>query len=106
MLTYLGHTVEIVPDGKQALDAFQRQSFDVVFLDCQMPLLDGFATARELRSRLGGQPLPILALTAHAFEGDRDRALAAGMDDPLPKPVTIQALQDAFDRWLPAAEAD
>jgi len=102
MLTVLGLVVEVVANGEEALEAASRHAFDLVLLDCQMPVLDGFATARKLRERLRGEPLPILALTAHAFEVDRHRALDAGMDDHLRKPLSLQELQSALERWIRA----
>ncbi|PTL58854.1 CHASE domain-containing protein [Paraconexibacter algicola] len=102
LLERLGHEVEIVGDGAAALDAVQRDSFDAVLLDLRMPVLDGFATARELRARSAPGDGPwLVAMTADVLPAHRERARTAGMDDFLPKPVTLAAL-DATLRRVPA----
>ncbi len=104
MLETLGVQVDIVGNGAEALAACERHDYALVFLDCQMPVMDGYETAARLRAahpRAGDQPhLPIIALTAHALAGDRELALAAGMDDYLSKPVGPSALAAALQRWL------
>jgi two-component system sensor histidine kinase/response regulator len=107
-LERLGHTVRMVADGREALDAIATSAFDLLFLDCQMPILDGFETARAVRGleeRESARRLPIVALTANALQEERDRCLAAGMDDYLAKPVSEQDLERMIDRWVPAAGA-
>jgi signal transduction histidine kinase/DNA-binding response OmpR family regulator len=100
MLEKLGCRVDIVSDGASALIYLQRRTYDVVFLDCQMPVLDGYETAREIRRREGGHGrLPVIAMTAHAMAGDRERCLVAGMDDYLPKPVRLDDLEAMLQRW-------
>jgi signal transduction histidine kinase/CheY-like chemotaxis protein/HPt (histidine-containing phosphotransfer) domain-containing protein len=89
-----GHDVTAVPDGRRALEAHASGSFDVLLVDLQMPHLDGFGVAAEIREREAttGQHLPIIALTAHAMEGYKERCLAAGMDGYLTKPIEPDAL--------------
>ncbi|MBI5014356.1 MAG: PAS domain S-box protein [Deltaproteobacteria bacterium] len=96
-----GHTVVVVSDGRQALDALSREPFDVVLMDVQMPELDGVDAARLIRqgSVPGVRPdIPIVALTAHALQGDRERFLAASMDDYLAKPVDPSELCEVLHR--------
>jgi len=99
-----GATVTVAGDGFKALELLARESFDLALMDCQMPGLDGFeATARIRRQEQGaGGHLPIIAMTANALAGDRDRCLQAGMDDYLTKPIRRDTLLQAVARWLPA----
>jgi CheY-like chemotaxis protein len=95
--------VTIAGHGLEALAALEQTPFDLVLMDCQMPEMDGFTAARELRQReeTGQRPrLPVIAMTANAMEGDRERCLAAGMDDYVGKPVLLLDLQAALERWL------
>jgi len=112
MLEMLGHRVELVGDGRQALEALERSNFDLVLMDCQMPELDGFEVTSRLRENeaadaRAGEPtsprVPVIALTANAMQGDRERCLAAGMDDYLSKPLTLAQLGAALGKWLPEA---
>jgi signal transduction histidine kinase/AmiR/NasT family two-component response regulator len=101
MLRQLGHRVTLVSDGRQALAALARDHFDVVLMDCNMPELDGLEATRLLRAGAAGvrdSAVPVIALTANAMDGDRETCLAAGMDEFLSKPVSIQALRQAIDR--------
>ncbi len=99
MLNELGHDVTVVSCGREAVAVFETQDFDVVLMDCRMPGLDGFAATREIR-RLekdrGDLRVPIVAVTANALTGDRERCLAAGMDDYLSKPFSLQTLGAAL----------
>ena len=105
MLEKLGCRVDVVTTGLEAIAAVTRLPGDVyelVLMDCQMPELDGFTATGEIRQRLSPDShLPIIAMTANAMMGDRERCLAAGMDDYLAKPVTRKALSDMIDRWVP-----
>jgi signal transduction histidine kinase/ActR/RegA family two-component response regulator len=106
LLESLGHRVVAVDGGQAALAALERERFDLVFLDCQMPGLDGYETARQLREREGGAShTPVVALTAHAVQGDRERCLAAGMDDYVTKPATRERLAQTLELWLGQAPA-
>jgi signal transduction histidine kinase/CheY-like chemotaxis protein len=101
MLRQLGHSIRMVGTGRAALQTLERESFDLVLMDCNMPEMDGLEATRELRAGaagLEGTTVPVIALTANAMDGDRERCLAAGMNDFLAKPVTIAALRAAIDR--------
>ncbi|MGH3056488.1 MAG: response regulator, partial [Gaiellaceae bacterium] len=105
MLKAMGCSFEVVGDGQRALDALRAGRFDLVLMDCQMPLMDGFAASRAIRVREAatGRHVPIVALTANALVGDAEDCIAAGMDDHLAKPYTRKQLARALARWLPAA---
>jgi PAS domain S-box-containing protein len=100
MLRRSGYEVEIAQDGREAVDATEREAFDAVLMDCQMPVMDGLEATRRIRSREAGDAhVPIIALTSSSMKGDRDDALAAGMDGFLAKPVTAEALTSTIARW-------
>jgi two-component system, sensor histidine kinase and response regulator len=99
MLAKHGCEVEIAPDGSRAVELASSESFDLIFMDCQMPVLDGFEATEKIRA--AGLHVPIIAMTANAMKGDEDRCLAAGMDDYLSKPVSPDALTELFARWSP-----
>ena len=103
MLRRLRCTVQIANNGREALTAMEAEPFDLVLMDCQMPVMDGFTATRERRQReTGGAPrLTIAAMTAHAMQGDRARCLAAGMDDYLTKPINMEQIGQLLERWLP-----
>ena len=102
MLTSLGLRVETANDGRQALARLERERFDLIFMDCEMPIMDGFSTALELRRREGSAAprTPIVALTADATNSGREACLAAGMDDYLTKPFSREALHTILTKWL------
>jgi two-component system, sensor histidine kinase and response regulator len=102
-LELLGCHAEVAENGALALEALAQREFDAVLMDCQMPVLDGFDATRQIREleRAGKPRTPIIAVTANAMEGDRERCLSAGMDDYLAKPVTMAALDEALRKWLP-----
>jgi CheY-like chemotaxis protein/HPt (histidine-containing phosphotransfer) domain-containing protein len=106
MLRYAGCTVDVAPGGQAAIDAVARQPYDLVFMDCQMPGMDGYEAAARLRS-LGysADRLPIVALTAGALAEDRARSLDAGMNDHLAKPLLEDPLLAVLARWLPHTHA-
>jgi CheY-like chemotaxis protein/HPt (histidine-containing phosphotransfer) domain-containing protein len=117
MLEALGCRVEVVTNGQEAITAVTRATYDLVLMDCKMPELDGFAATREIRTwerttavaheaAQGNQqpphpPLPIIAITANAVAGERERCLAAGMNDYLSKPFTQAQLYAVLERWCP-----
>jgi signal transduction histidine kinase/DNA-binding NarL/FixJ family response regulator/HPt (histidine-containing phosphotransfer) domain-containing protein len=105
MLEILGCEVEVVITGTEVLAAWRRRPFDLIFMDCQMPEMDGYEATRAIRQEeaasVSGSRTIIIALTAHAMEGDRKRCMAAGMDDYLGKPFTLEQLQGVLERWLP-----
>ncbi|MBL8233069.1 MAG: response regulator [Bryobacterales bacterium] len=93
LLQRIGYEVVTAPDGESALQALRERTFDAVLMDCQMPGMDGYQTTRELRLRETGRRTPVLALTASAMAGERERCLRAGMDDYLTKPVDLAELE-------------
>ena len=103
MLETAGCRVDVVANGREAVDAMARLAYDLVFMDCQMPEMDGYeATPRHPRasaSGASGRRVPIVALTANALQGDREQCLAAGMDDYLAKPITKDAFGASLRRW-------
>jgi CheY-like chemotaxis protein len=96
MLQHLGYQADSVNNGIEALQALERQTYDVVLMDVQMPGLDGLEVTRRIRSAATNQP-HIIALTAHALAGDRERCLAAGMNDYLTKPLGLTAIEHALE---------
>jgi CheY-like chemotaxis protein len=108
MLQMLGCSVDVVEDGLGALKAVAGTAYDLVLMDCSMPVLDGFAATGEIRrheAATGVPRVPIVALTANALQGDRERCLAAGMDDYLGKPFTAAQLEGTLCRWLRSVPA-
>ncbi|MBI3819434.1 MAG: response regulator [Planctomycetes bacterium] len=104
-LQRFGHSVHCVANGQDAVGKFAEMSFDMILMDVQMPVMDGLAATQKIRERerqFGGR-IPIIALTAHAMEGDRDRCFSSGMDDYLSKPIQAKALKELLERWTPAA---
>jgi signal transduction histidine kinase/CheY-like chemotaxis protein len=103
MLADLGCRVDIAVNGRKAVEMIVQNSYDLIFMDCQMPEMDGFAATKAIRDReakSGGHAL-IVALTAHAMTGDRDQCLAAGMDDYLAKPFSMEKIGYILECWLP-----
>lgn len=99
-LEMLGLQADCVSNGKEAIATLSRENYDIVLMDCQMPILDGYETTRQIRQREGGHRHTIvIALTAHALPSDRDKCLAAGMDDYLSKPLEQEALGAMIERW-------
>jgi CheY-like chemotaxis protein len=105
VLEVFGCQVDVAANGHEAVAAFSHGSYDLVLMDCQMPEMDGFEATAEIRRREAHQDnsdrLPIVALTAHALQGDHEHCLAAGMDDYLSKPFTQDQLMVVLERWLP-----
>ncbi|MCY2988187.1 MAG: response regulator [Planctomycetota bacterium] len=109
MLQKLGYRADAVANGQEAVDALQSRPYELVLMDCQMPEMDGFEATRQIRAGASGRlavNVPIIALTAHAMREDRQRCLAVGMNDYLPKPVQREKLAEMLDRWLPSAAED
>ena len=105
LLGKLGIEAEAVSDGRQALEAVSKNTFDLILMDCQMPEMDGFeATAIIREKERNRRHTPICALTANAMDGDRERCLAAGMDDYLCKPIGLDQLRGVVERWIAAPE--
>ncbi len=99
-LDSLGFQADCANDGQEALDKMKEQEYDIVFMDCQMPVLDGYDATRTIRQEEGERRhTVVIGLTAYAMEGDRQKCLAAGMDDYLTKPVSVEDLQRAIAQW-------
>jgi CheY-like chemotaxis protein len=108
----LGYAADTVNNGSEAIAALSQHSYSVIFMDCQMPEMDGFAASRQIRKMENNpgecpwkSPVHIIALTAIAMQGDREKCLAAGMDDYITKPVRLAEMQAALVRWSPDAAA-
>ncbi|MFO0774572.1 MAG: response regulator [Nitrospiraceae bacterium] len=104
LLEVLGYRVDLAENGRIGMEKTAATTYDLVFMDCQMPEMDGLEATRQIRAReaaTGGR-LPIIALTAHALKGDREQCVVAGMDDHLAKPFTKAQLQEMLSRWLTA----
>jgi CheY-like chemotaxis protein/HPt (histidine-containing phosphotransfer) domain-containing protein len=105
VLDRLGVSTIVAQNGREALEQLgSQQAIDLVLMDCQMPLMDGYQATREWRlveDRDARKRLPVVAMTANAMQGDREKCLDAGMDDYLPKPVSIADLQQMLDKWMP-----
>jgi two-component system sensor histidine kinase/response regulator len=114
MLNTLGCRVDLAENGRKCLEMSANASYDLIFMDCQMPEMDGYSATRLIREREATanaegnlhRQLPIIALTANAISGDREQCLASGMDDYLSKPFTIEQLHAILRRWLPGKETD
>ncbi len=106
ILEKLSHKVTLAASGSEALSRLNHQIFDLVFMDVQMPEMDGFAATAAIRAGSEGaySTIPIIAMTAHAMAGDRERCMAAGMDDYISKPVTADAIRNAIDRVMNKAD--
>jgi two-component system sensor histidine kinase/response regulator len=103
LLEKRGHSVVVAGDGREALAAIAKESFDLVLMDVQMPEMDGFEATAAIREKekSSGVYLPIVALTAHAMKGDREKCLAGGMDGYLTKPIRPQELDEVLQQYLP-----
>jgi len=100
MLSASGIVVNVACNGQEALDMLEQQRFDVVLMDCQMPVMDGYSATLALRQRLELRGLPVIALTANAMVGDHDKALAMGMNDHIAKPIKLEELLATLARWV------
>ena len=103
ILGKLGHHADAVENGVEALEALRRADYDIVLMDCEMPDMDGYETARRIRrpsSGMRNSDIPIIALTAHALMGDREKCIAAGMNDYLAKPIEPGQLVEVLLKWL------
>jgi signal transduction histidine kinase/ActR/RegA family two-component response regulator len=104
MLQHMGHITETATNGKQAIDLMRKHRYDMVFMDCQMPEMDGYECTQQVRvneTSILAPKVPIIAVTAHAMTGDKDRCLASGMDDYISKPIDHHELQSKLAKWAP-----
>jgi len=99
MLKKIGCTVDAVMDGQQALEFIERTRYDLVLMDCQMPVMNGYEATIAIRITQSPAELPVIAITAHAMEGDRQKCLDAGMNDYLSKPIRFDELQEKISKW-------
>ncbi len=101
-----GLAVEVAAHGGEALERLSQSTYDAVLMDCQMPVMDGYEATRRIRALPGLSQLPVIAMTANALEGDRERSLEAGMNDHLSKPIDVNHLYQTLGRWLPQRARD
>jgi CheY-like chemotaxis protein/HPt (histidine-containing phosphotransfer) domain-containing protein len=107
ILKKLGLRADAVANGAEALKSLETVPYDLVLMDVQMPVMDGYEATQQIRnpqSAVTNHGIPIIAMTAHAMQGDRERCLKAGMNDYVTKPVSPRALAEALDKWLPKEE--
>ena len=101
MLTKLGFTVDVAGNGREAVARCDQEQYAIILMDCQMPEMDGFQATRAIRAgKSANVETPIIALTANAMTGDRERCVDAGMSDYLSKPITQERMREAVERWL------
>jgi CheY-like chemotaxis protein len=105
LLHKIGAAADAVANGNEALKALETVRYDLVFMDCQMPELDGYETTELIRNKSSSvldHNIPIIAMTAHTMQGDREKCIAAGMNDYIPKPITLDALAACLKKWIPS----
>lgn len=109
VLSIMGVSTKLANNGKEAIESFEKERFDLILMDCQMPVLDGLAATskiRQLEKQGNAEPIPIVALTANAMQGDREKCINAGMDEYLSKPVSSEQLRKMLSNWLKTARPD
>lgn len=106
-LKHLGFKANAVSNGKEAIEALANTNYSLILMDCQMPEMDGFEATRQIRKMeiITGRHIPIIAMTAHAMQGDREKCIASGMDDYITKPVHAPRLQEMLQRWFPQTKS-
>ncbi|HEY8101672.1 MAG TPA: response regulator [Burkholderiaceae bacterium] len=106
ILEKLGCHADIANNGQEAVNMHAQHLYDMILMDCQMPILDGYQATKAIRAQETGMHTPIIAVTAFTMQGERDQCLAAGMDDFLAKPIRLSTLREALGRWLHASTPD
>ena len=107
MLERMGIRADVAANGREVVELTRMLPYDVIFMDCQMPEMNGYEAATEIRRREApGRHVPIIAMTAEALAGARERCLASGMDDYVPKPIRLESLVDVLTRWAPASHVE
>ncbi|WP_126454350.1 response regulator [Sulfuriflexus mobilis] len=104
MLSKLGYNADIAHNGAEVLEAMARNDYAIIFMDCLMPVMDGYEATRSIRaseSEHKSEHIYIVALTANAMSGDQEKCLAAGMDDYIPKPLSINTIKQVLEKYLP-----
>ena len=104
MLEMMECQVEVADDGKETVEMFSENEYDIIFLDIQMPEMDGYEVAKTIRKHTKGKAVPIVAITANALVGDREKCLEAGMSDYVPKPIKGEKLEEMLRKHLPHKE--
>ena len=104
LLVNNGISVQVANDGAEALEVLERETFDGVLMDCQMPVMDGYTATRRIRQREEWSGLPVLAMTANAMAGDREKVLEAGMNDHIAKPINVNEMFNTMARWITPSE--
>jgi signal transduction histidine kinase/CheY-like chemotaxis protein len=106
MFKKFGCEIDVAADGREGVDLFQKHSYDMIVMDCQMPVMDGYEATIAIREIEGGSSrIPIVAMTAHAMTGDREKCIAAGMDDYISKPIKAGDCKEALEKWVLADPA-
>ena len=105
LLVNNGISVQVANDGREALEILERERFDGVLMDCQMPVMDGYTATRRIREREAWRELPVLAMTANAMAGDREKVLDAGMNDHIAKPINVSEMFNTMARWIQPSNA-
>lgn len=102
LLTKIGYKPHCVTNGREALEAIEQGHFDLILMDCQMPEMDGFETTQKIRAHISDRikDIPIIALTANAMPGDKEKCLQVGMNDYLSKPLKKEMLAETLAKWL------
>lgn len=103
ILEKFGYKTDTVSNGKEAIEALGTTPYDLVIMDCQMPVMDGYETTKEIRnpkSKVSNHKIPVIAMTAHAMNGDREKCLEAGMDDYLTKPIKPREISNLIEKWV------
>ena len=106
LLKKLGHRADPAENGLKALQALENNHYDLVLMDCQMPVMDGYEATQRIRQNPQWQQLPIIAVTANVMQGDREDCLASGMNDYITKPYKREELRAVIERWRPSDSAE